>query len=293
MNLLWTAPGRITYTHNYAEQLDTGSSKSNHAGQEGILIRSANNTIFSSSLESSPSANAHTDPSWNKQTHSSPPLHANKVNINFGMNPANWFCCHRSASAMCRQLCYKVIYDVHTMISQFKFLQFEWRLFSCRSWPDEPSKQTKWQAVVVWCIQTFTNDWMESWSQFEEYCLYSTEEYHLRQCIEDGEQVCSFGCKQELQFCSHFNANPNTGTKFNWFKNCNINSDRAAATTYQTWIDHEFIKEITKEYNFRNDTYCQTNVWLGLACAIHLKPCQPRTQFSDFCRYIAHWGCKQ
>lgn len=137
-------------------------------------------------------------------------------------------------------------------------------------------------------VQTLANEWLDTWHHLHQFCLQSQHEEPLRQCMDDAESVCVYGCQANLKFCHYFN-NPNGERRrlVNLFRNCNTEADQAAERTYQSWLRQDVIRSNAvggAELYFQNLTKCQPEMWRALACALHLKPCLPERHNTEICR---------
>lgn len=138
------------------------------------------------------------------------------------------------------------------------------------------------------CQRTYLNDWLGSWGNFQETCVYAQGESRLRQCLEQSTpQTCAFGCQSKLNFCSFFfetKNNISSGEEF-WFRDCNTEADAAALATYQEWLFKGIVDHLNADLvgTFANHAQCQVDPVRVLACAIHLKPCRPEKHSTEIC----------
>ena len=116
----------------------------------------------------------------------------------------------------------------------------------------------------------------------------------LRQCIDDADGICVFGCQTDntvaagnLKFCHYFN-NPNGRQLGNlFFRNCNLEADQAAEQTYHQWIEQDVIRSHaigSVKLHFKNLTKCHPELWKILACTLHLQPCLSEWHNTEICR---------
>nr|XP_046914362.1 reversion-inducing cysteine-rich protein with Kazal motifs-like [Dermatophagoides farinae] len=115
------------------------------------------------------------------------------------------------------------------------------------------------------CYETYSNKWLESWQNFEQFCQRSSNEISLNQCLDDADSLCTYKCPIKLHFCHHFN-------NFEYpLRNCNRNSDKQAEKMFHLWILQNMTGLVT---NVSNQN--QMEMWKNLACLLHIRPCMPQ-----------------
>ena len=132
------------------------------------------------------------------------------------------------------------------------------------------------------CHKSYTNDWLYSSRQFEMFCQdFWTK--NLRQCLQDADSVCEYGCESRMQFCDHYNK------QFRLFRNCNRQTDIEARQTYTKWLSGNIFQNSIVPgivLHFRNMTLCRPEAWKRLACHLHVQPCVSSTHSSNICRFV-------
>ncbi|KAH9414718.1 hypothetical protein DERP_008558 [Dermatophagoides pteronyssinus] len=112
------------------------------------------------------------------------------------------------------------------------------------------------------CYDTYSNQWLESWQNFEQFCRRSSNERLLNQCLDDADNLCTYQCPIKLQFCHHFNK-----VKFP-SRNCKQNSDKQAEKLFHFWIEQNITEFSTNVLNQN-----RMEMWKNLACFLYIQPC--------------------
>ncbi len=128
-------------------------------------------------------------------------------------------------------------------------------------------------------FQTWSDQWLENWHQFDRICQYSPQESNLIQCLDDVEGICQLGC-QGLQFCDIFNDRPHQ-----LFRKCDAKSDFAAKEDFDSWMKGVINFNVI-EIPVKNVANCNPEVWKAIACSIHIKPCISNNHHNNICRFL-------
>lgn len=128
------------------------------------------------------------------------------------------------------------------------------------------------------CLHTFSNDWVESWHDFEMNCLTTFSEPALRQCIEEVDEPCELGC-DGLSFCTNFNGRPTE-----LFRSCTPEADNTARESVKMWQSMGRISLPGLEIPLKNISKCSPAIWKAVACQIHIKSCNYNSHSNQICR---------
>ena len=129
------------------------------------------------------------------------------------------------------------------------------------------------------CFQTWSDQWLENWHQFDSICQYSPQETDLIQCLDDVEGLCQLGC-QSLDFCEAFNDRPNQ-----LFRKCDSKADLAAKEDYELWMKGVIHFNLI-DIPVKSIAECHPEFWKLIACSIHMKPCLDQNHYNNICRYF-------
>lgn len=128
------------------------------------------------------------------------------------------------------------------------------------------------------CLNTFSNNWIESWQDFEMNCLTTFSEPALRQCIEEVDEPCELGC-DGLSFCTNFNSRPTE-----LFRSCTVEADNTARAVVDMWQSMGQITLPGLEIPLKNISKCAPATWKAVACTLHIKPCNYNSHSNQICR---------
>ncbi|XP_055383709.1 reversion-inducing cysteine-rich protein with Kazal motifs, partial [Condylostylus longicornis] len=128
------------------------------------------------------------------------------------------------------------------------------------------------------CIQTYSNDWTSTLTEFTNDCLMQTHEIDLRQCINEVDEPCELGC-DGLNFCSNFNNRPTE-----LFRSCHTHADTAAQKELLLWKRKGFVSLPGMNLPIKNITKCSPNIWRAIACTFEIKPCTRGKHLNQICR---------
>ncbi|XP_058833021.1 reversion-inducing cysteine-rich protein with Kazal motifs isoform X1 [Topomyia yanbarensis] len=128
------------------------------------------------------------------------------------------------------------------------------------------------------CIATYSNEWTTNLAEFEYSCLQSSEEYNMKQCVEEVDEPCELGC-DGLSYCSNFNNRPTE-----LFRSCRAQSDNAARNDVEQWREQQYINLLGINLPIRNVSECSYETWKSIACLLQIKPCTYSCHSNRICR---------
>lgn len=128
------------------------------------------------------------------------------------------------------------------------------------------------------CIATYSNEWTTNLAEFENTCLISSDEFSLKQCIDEVDEPCELGC-DGLSYCSNFNNRPTE-----LFRSCRTQSDNAALSDVEQWKEQHFVKLPGINLPIRNISECSIETWKSIACLLQIKPCTRSYHTNRICR---------
>ncbi|KAG8195510.1 hypothetical protein JTE90_019499 [Oedothorax gibbosus] len=127
------------------------------------------------------------------------------------------------------------------------------------------------------CIKTYSNEWEETWGEFDRQCQYQLAESPMLRCLAEVEEPCELGC-EGLSYCTNFNHRPTEH-----FRNCDARTDQAAKHDVDLW--HQgIIRMPTVDIPVLDITTCYPDTWKTIACAMQIKPCQSKAHVNMICR---------
>ncbi|GFT36811.1 reversion-inducing cysteine-rich protein with Kazal motifs [Nephila pilipes] len=127
------------------------------------------------------------------------------------------------------------------------------------------------------CIKTYSNEWEETWGDFDRQCQYQLAESPMLRCLAEVEEPCELGC-EGLSYCTNFNHRPTE-----LFRNCDSRTDQAAKHDVDLW--HQgIIRMPTVDIPVLDIATCYPDTWKTIACALQIKPCQSKAHANMICR---------
>lgn len=127
------------------------------------------------------------------------------------------------------------------------------------------------------CLETFSNQWMNSWSDFDRLCQYQLAESEMVRCLTEVDEPCELGC-EGLTYCTNFNYRPTE-----LFRSCNPRADRAAKKDVLLW-ENGLIHLPMMEIPVLKISECHPEVWKAIACALQIKPCHHEAHINRICK---------
>uniref|UniRef100_A0A8D8FVC5 Reversion-inducing cysteine-rich protein with Kazal motifs n=2 Tax=Culex pipiens TaxID=7175 RepID=A0A8D8FVC5_CULPI len=128
------------------------------------------------------------------------------------------------------------------------------------------------------CIATYSNEWTTNLAEFEFSCLFTNEEYGLKQCVDEVDEPCELGC-DGLSYCSNFNNRPTE-----LFRSCRSQSDNAARSDVEQWREQQLVNLPGVNLPIRNISECSIETWKSIACLLQVKPCTRNFHTNQICR---------
>lgn len=128
------------------------------------------------------------------------------------------------------------------------------------------------------CQHTFSNDWVDTFHDFELNCLTTFSEPALRKCIEEVEEPCELGC-DGLSYCTNFNSRPTE-----LFRSCTPEADSTARASVTMWQSTGQISLPGLHIPLKNISKCSPAKWKAVACTLHIKPCHYNSHSNQICR---------
>ncbi|GIY90064.1 reversion-inducing cysteine-rich protein with Kazal motifs [Caerostris darwini] len=127
------------------------------------------------------------------------------------------------------------------------------------------------------CIKTYSNEWEETWGDFDRQCQYQLAESPMLRCLAEVEEPCELGC-EGLSYCTNFNHRPTE-----LFRNCDSRTDQAAKHDVDLW-QKGIIRMPTVDVPVLDIASCFPDTWKTIACALQIKPCQSKAHANMICR---------
>ncbi|XP_054723963.1 reversion-inducing cysteine-rich protein with Kazal motifs-like isoform X2 [Uloborus diversus] len=220
----------------------------------------------------------------------------------------NMRCCEKSPSIQCRTACKETLMSEATNQEIVDGLQRGgcgpplpqdrlWQCFLINSVANEPGGsltqsekvgmdsaklQCCFRAATIHCqrlcIDTFSNQWTSSWSDFDRLCQYQMTESEMIRCLIEVDEPCELGC-EGLSYCKDFNFRPTE-----LFRSCDPSSDRAAQQDLELWAEGGVIPLPMMEIPVLPITKCHPDVWKAIACTLQIKPCHPEGHVNRICK---------
>ncbi|XP_042894920.1 reversion-inducing cysteine-rich protein with Kazal motifs [Parasteatoda tepidariorum] len=219
----------------------------------------------------------------------------------------NMHCCEKSPNLRCRTVCKEALrtettdQDIIDVLSRSECgnplpQDRLWQCFLINSAANEPGGsliqsekvgmdsaklQCCFRAATVncqrLCIETFSNQWTSSWSDFDRICQYQLAESEMIRCLTEVDEPCELGC-EGMKYCTNFNFRPTE-----LFRSCDQRADKAAQHDIEHW-ENGIIHLPMMEIPVLKISRCHSEVWKAIACALQIKPCHPIAHINRICK---------